>query len=102
MLDWRGDRVKKNVIEKMKSKMNKTLSDSVKEAKRRVPVLTGKLKSSIEMKSVQEISDGIIGSFGSSLDYAIYVETGTSSMAASPYLRPAADQIFPLLSRRLN
>jgi len=55
-----------------------------KRAKYFVPVDTGKLKGSIEIK---DIPGG--KSIGPNTDYDVYVEFGTSRMAAQPYMRPA-------------
>lgn len=55
-----------------------------KRAKHFVPVDTGKLQKSIETKDIKG-GKGI----GPDTDYDIYVEFGTSKMAAQPYMRPA-------------
>lgn len=54
------------------------------EARRLAPVDTGRLRSSI---TVKRTPDGAV--VGSNVEYAPYVEYGTSRMAAQPYLRPA-------------
>lgn len=56
-------------------------------AKEIVPVRTGALRDSITMK---EDGDGIV--IGSDLEYSIYVELGTSKMAAQPYIIPSLFQ----------
>ncbi len=48
---------------------------------------TGNLKNSLR---VLEVTDER-ASFGTSADYAAYLEFGTRNMGARPYLRPAAD-----------
>jgi HK97 gp10 family phage protein len=54
------------------------------DARRRCPVDTGRLRSSITVKrSAQGVT------VGSNVEYAGYVEYGTRHMAAQPYLRPA-------------
>jgi HK97 gp10 family phage protein len=60
------------------------------EAKRRCPVLTGRLRSSIRFM-VQEESGGIVGYVGSDVEYTVYVEMGTEHAGAQPFLRPALD-----------
>jgi HK97 gp10 family phage protein len=57
-------------------------------AKQLCPVDTGRLRSSI---STAIIVDGrsISGIVGTNVEYAPYVEFGTSRMEAQPYLRPA-------------
>ena len=53
-------------------------------ARQIVPVDTGALKSSIEIRQ-----ESLKAHIGSDLHYAGYVEAGTSKMSAQPYLRPA-------------
>ena len=57
------------------------------EAKTRTPVNTGRLRNSIEYRVTED--DAIIGT---NVEYAPYVEYGTSRMRAQPYLRPALDE----------
>jgi HK97 gp10 family phage protein len=57
-------------------------------AKRLCPVDTGRLRSSISW-AVQIGGEGIVGRVGTDVEYAPYVEFGTSRMRAQPYLRPA-------------
>lgn len=51
---------------------------------------TGTLQSSIEYKVTKD-GETISGLIGSSADYAIYLEFGTSRMAARPFLRPVLE-----------
>ncbi len=53
-----------------------------------VPVQTGALQASIK-KSVEATSKGFLGRIWTSLNYAGYVEFGTSRMQARPFMRPA-------------
>lgn len=57
-------------------------------AKRICPVDTGRLRSSIT-RSLGRDSRGLFGEVGSNVEYAVYVELGTSRAQAQPYLRPA-------------
>jgi hypothetical protein len=52
------------------------------DARSRVPVLTGTLRDSIEVDE-----DG----YGSDVDYAAFVEFGTSDTAPQPYIGPSSD-----------
>jgi HK97 gp10 family phage protein len=58
-------------------------------AKIAAPVDTGNLQGSIQVQEVTPIQ-AIIGP--SNIDYAEFVEFGTSRMAAQPYMRPAIDE----------
>lgn len=57
-------------------------------ARRRAPVDTGKLRDSIQANGAR---------FGSDVDYALYVEFGTTDTPAQPYLRPAIDDVAKAL-----
>lgn len=56
------------------------------DAKRRVPVMTGELRTSI---NTQVGSDQVI--VGTNVNYATHVEYGTVKAKAQPFLRPALD-----------
>ena len=57
-------------------------------AKANAPVLTGQLRESIH---ADEDGDGLGGSVSTDVRYAVFVEYGTSKMAAEPFMGPAAD-----------
>lgn len=57
-------------------------------AKQLCPVDTGRLRNSITHEVDMKEQCAIIGS---NVEYAPYVELGTSRMAARPYLRPACE-----------
>lgn len=57
-------------------------------AKRRVPERTGRLEASIDKRVYSDAA--YVGVYNSdALEYAEYVEKGTSSMREQPYLMPA-------------
>jgi HK97 gp10 family phage protein len=62
------------------------------EAARLVPVKTGSLKASITVH-LEALAAEITA--GENLDYAAYVEYGTSRMAAQPFMRPAMERYGP-------
>jgi len=64
------------------------------EAKLRTPVLSGTLKRSIT--SVVDNSDKSVV-IGTNVEYASYVEKGTSRQKAKPYLTPAAEDSKDLI-----
>jgi len=60
-------------------------------AKMGAPVDTGHLKGSVQAKDISQLEWEVrVGA-----DYGIYVEFGTSRMAAHPYLVPAAELVRP-------
>lgn len=58
-------------------------------AKRKCPVDTGNLRNSIT-HAVESGEDAVY--VGTNVEYAAYVELGTSRTQAQPYLRPAATE----------
>jgi len=56
-------------------------------AQANVPVRSGRLRDSIHVEEDDE--GGVL--VGSDVEYALYVEEGTSDTPAEPYLRPALD-----------
>lgn len=61
------------------------------EAKRRCPVDTGRLRASIWNDVERKGMTTFVLSVGTNVEYAKFVEFGTSKMAAQPFLRPAVD-----------
>ena len=72
------------------------LNKVVEEAQSIVPVRTGTLQRSIRWQG----GNGEY-SVGSPVNYASYVEFGTSRMAPRPYLTPALEHNIPLLKQDL-
>ena len=56
-------------------------------AKRKCPVDTGNLRNSIT-----HVTDGDTAYVGTNVEYAAYVELGTTRTEPQPYLRPAATE----------
>lgn len=67
--------------------------------KEKAAVRTGTLRRSIH--SIFS-SDGLTGTVGPSVGYGIFVEMGTRHMAARPYMRPAAELVYPKFIDRLK
>ncbi len=64
-----------------------------------VPVLTGALKNSLTL----DIDHDRLGFYAyATMDYAGYVEYGTSRMAPQPYLNPAFDRAVAVGERALQ
>jgi HK97 gp10 family phage protein len=57
-------------------------------AKQLCPVDTGRLRSSVTHELDQD-AQGVVGIIGTDVDYAPFVEFGTSRASAQPFLRPA-------------
>jgi len=61
-------------------------------AKRRCPVDTGRLRSSIRW-AVFTDAQGLFAQVGTDVEYALFVERGTRYMEARPFLQPALDAV---------
>lgn len=62
------------------------------DAKARAPVRTGNLRRSIHPELGEYSSERVTVWVGTDVEYAPYVEMGTSKQAAQPYLRPALNE----------
>ncbi len=69
--------------------LGRLCEDIAADARRLAPVLTGDLRSSIDVLGVSN-GVGRVGAGDASVDYAADVELGTRKMAAQPFLRPSA------------
>ena len=75
------------MVEAMEQAMYESGKHMQEEAKRVVPVRTGRLRDSIQSRS-----DATTAIVGTDVPYGKYVELGTRKMAAQPYLHPAAEK----------
>lgn len=78
--------------------VRKTAADIKSTARSTVAVDTGNLKSSISTKATGPLESTV----SADTPYAVYVETGTSRMAAQPYMRPAADHHTPAFEQAMS
>lgn len=80
-------------FERLNKDLDKTLEEMAlkveREAKRRCPVRTGRLRASIHHGRIEEN----VYFVGSPVVYAPFVEFGTRRMSAKPYLRPAVKKV---------
>ena len=86
-----GRMIKRN--DKVRSETKKQIALSTlaihNQARRKVPVAEGRLKSSIAI----DIRDrGLTSFIGTNVKYAVWVEEGTRRQRAQPYLQPAFDK----------
>lgn len=83
-----------------------TMTDIVlqieRDAKKGAPVDTGNLRASIESEVHLEDADTVAGFVGTNVEYAPFVELGTSRMGAQPFLRPAVEENRDLIEDELG
>ncbi len=102
-LEWYGEQILGQIRSRVEAGMNGVLADAAALAQVHAPVDTGALRNDITFKPAVIVGGGLVGSFGAySIHYAIYQELGTWKMAARPFLRPAADAVFPSLLSRIG
>lgn len=85
-LKWHGDKAIKNMEQAVNMALTASALIVEGQAKALVPVDTGNLKGSITHE-VKEKEARV----GTNVEYAPFVELGTSKMAAQPYLNPALE-----------
>ena len=86
------------VVEEYNTAIEQAMKEAVliveADAKRKAPVDTGRLRGSIT-NEVRKIAGAVLeGRVGTNVDYAKYVELGTSRQDPQPYLRPALRNNF--------
>ena len=95
-VNWHDNNFKTEIFNKFKQNMERACIIVENESKRICPVDTGRLRASITHK-IEEKKDEITGIVGTNIEYAIYVEYGTSRMKAEPYLRPSLQKNIPII-----
>lgn len=105
-LRWRGKQIEKLVDQAAMFGIDKTMSRASIHSKNNHPwrnrttILEGSIRPVIDARKQ---GDRIVGVWGSvDVNYAIFLELGTSRMPAFPYLRPAADAEYPDLPKHIR
>jgi HK97 gp10 family phage protein len=71
-------------------------------AKQFSPVDTGNLKRNIKVEISADEMSAKVGTKSEDVEYAHYVEFGTSKAPAQPFLHPAAEEEYPEYIKRLK
>ena len=69
-------------------KVAETTNKLCEAIKANAPVKTGKLRDSIKAEVA-----GNVGMITTDVDYALYLEYGTTKMAAHPFIQPAVERV---------
>lgn len=74
--------------------VRKTAKDIERDAKLKAPYRTGNLKNSISTSDLRTVgqSGNMEAVVGPTANYGLFLEMGTSRMAAQPFMGPAADR----------
>lgn len=78
-------------VELVRAATTKAALDTQAEARRRAPVDTGYLRSSITVDLAQMGGNVVVGEVTAGANYAAYVENGTSRQSPQPFMRPALE-----------
>ena len=89
-----------SVDKKTKDALVKCALAIERDAKRKCPVDTGRLRGSISTDLSQ--INSYEATIGTNVEYAIHVEYGTHKQSAKPYLRPAYNQNVNKLTQELK
>lgn len=93
-----GDAELKRVLESTGHRLTEAITNAVaevaidveREAKRNTPVDTGRLRSSLGVEVVDAL--GLQRDVATNVEYAPFVEFGTSTQPAQPFLTPAREK----------
>lgn len=88
------DDYQEDVLEGLQKDIEKAALLLERRAKQNCPVDTGKLRASITTE-VGKLEAEV----GTNVEYAQYVEFGTSKQSAQPFMRPALDKAITQLNR---
>ena len=88
------DKYQEDVLEGLQKYIEKAALTLEKNAKQNCPVDTGKLRASI----TTEVGN-LEAEVGTNVEYALYVEFGTSKQSAQPFMRPALDKAITQLNK---
>jgi HK97 gp10 family phage protein len=84
-LDTSGiKRIQRNLNGNKRKAIADVVAEIVAKARENAPVLSGALRDSIHAEDGQVVADS---------DHALFVELGTSKMAAQPFLSPAVKEV---------
>lgn len=93
------------MLPRVKSEIEQALTDSAllveRDAKIKSPVDTGRLRSSLTHVSEDSGSDNPSVKVGTNVEYAKFVEFGSSRQAAQPFLYPALIENEQKIKRKL-
>ena len=100
ILDWKGPELTDAVRESIRLAFDETMAECVKEAFAYTPRVTGTLQRSLRFQPTDKALVGIWGSF--IVNYAFFVEVGTSRRYGVNMMRNASDKEYPKIDGRVK
>lgn len=101
-LNWAGPEVVNEILQALQAALQDLSVEALDHMQSIVPVDTGALRDS-SFATVEVGDSGRIQLvIGAGMPYAVYVELGTSSRPAQPYIRPTFDLVIRVLPRILK
>lgn len=106
-LEWNGRQVSERVKQATEEALRELLEECVQRARsdHGWQSRTGTAEMSIQVGEIVRDSKGIRGqwgSYGGEAAYFVFLETGSSTIAADDTLRRAGDALYPELARRIR
>lgn len=95
-LQWNGSQVMQQVLSAIVDAFGKVSNEALEYMQRIVPIDTGALQASCFVQ-VTVTGGRIRVVIGAGEPYAVYVELGTSSHGAQPFIRPTYDFVLSVL-----
>ena len=95
-INWNGPAFVAQVLNNLQFAFQQISDDALEYMRDKVPVDTGALRDSCFV-NINVVGSRIQLQIGATEHYAVYVELGTSSHAARPYIRPTYDYVLSVL-----
>jgi bacteriophage HK97-gp10 putative tail-component len=96
-LNWNGPQVVNEILRALQDALNDLSAEALEHMQAIVPVDTGALRDSSFATVIVGDTGRIQLAIGAGMPYAVYVELGTFSHAAQPYIRPTFDFVIKQL-----
>jgi len=96
------DRYSKEIDIGVQGAMEKVTELIVEKARSLAPVETGDLRASVQTAVRKMASDIVTGSVEATIKYAQYIEFGTSTQKAQPFLTPALEEGLAILGKEMQ
>lgn len=100
IVEWNGDKVLEDVLRAAESAIDETTKEAARRAADNAPRNRGQLASEVINEPAERTRSSVVGKFGATSVrgfYGLFWE----EYRGRPFLRPAADAVFPELASRI-